>query len=287
MLAQEEPDRALGRALAWARQTGVAELHVIVPDEAGAVARRAAAFASPPSVWWVMGPELHRAEPEPLDQPAGLPSEVEPLVELVRRAGADPVVEHGVLIAEVLGLEVARIVLGDDGAVDIQVGVGKHDREAQRLLHGQRPPLDALTDAVEAVRERRRAGAPAHPANQLAPERWLRAVVVHQPALVGAARLAAVPPPRLRDDLRLANPAAAAGEDPAGRPVLVVCSVGIDLGLVPTATDARLLDGRHPRLVLLVPEGDDHPVTRDLASALRQPAEVVTIERDWRSRTVT
>jgi hypothetical protein len=66
--------------------------------------------------------------------------------------------------------------------------------------------------------------------------------------------------------------------------VLVVCSTGIDLDLVPFAADARLLDGRDPRLVLVLPDGDDHPVTRDLAGALRRPADVVTVGREWRSR---
>jgi hypothetical protein len=63
----------------------------------------------------------------------------------------------------------------------------------------------------------------------------------------------------------------------------VVCSVGVDTALVPLATDARLADGRNPRLVLAVPEGDDHPVTRRLAAALVEPAEVVTVPADWRA----
>ena len=70
--------------------------------------------------------------------------------------------------------------------------------------------------------------------------------------------------------------------DEQGRPLLVVCSVGIDVDLVPAAVDARLADGRGPRLVLTMPEGDDHPVTRTLAAALVEPAEIVTIPGDWR-----
>jgi hypothetical protein len=286
VLAKEEPDRALGRAMAWARGNDITDLHVVVNESGGALARRAAAFTHPPVVWAASGDELTQTEPEPLAPPAPLPPELEPYVDVVRAAGADPVVEHGVLIGEVLGLEVVRIV-ADETGVDVQVGVGKHDREAQRLVHGDRSPIDALADAVSAVRERRRAGAPAHPANQLAAERWLRRVVIADPALVGAARLEPVAPPRLRDDLRVPNPAPAAGEDAEARPVLVVCSTGIDLALVPSAVDARLLDGRDPRLVLVLPEGDDHPVTRDLASALRAAAEIVTVGRDWRTHPIS
>jgi hypothetical protein len=51
--------------------------------------------------------------------------------------------------------------------------------------------------------------------------------------------------------------------------------VGIDLDLVPTAADVRLAAGLPgARLVLAVPERDDHPVTRALAAMLTEPAEV-------------
>jgi hypothetical protein len=61
-----------------------------------------------------------------------------------------------------------------------------------------------------------------------------------------------------------------------------VCSSGIDLNLVPAAADAWLADGRDGcRLIIAVPSGDDHPVTRDLAAALREPATVVTVPADW------
>jgi hypothetical protein len=56
-----------------------------------------------------------------------------------------------------------------------------------------------------------------------------------------------------------------------------VCSVGVDLDLVPAAADVRLADGRDARLAVVVPERDVHPVTVALAAALVQPAEVVGI----------
>jgi hypothetical protein len=283
VLAAEEPARALGKAMAWGRQRRLAELHVLVPEGEGALARRAGEFMRPPVVWRTSGAELHRAAPEALPPVPPLPSDLEPYVDVVRETGADAVVEHGVLVAEVLGLEVARISAGELG-VDVEVGVGKHDREAQKLINVDRPPIDALRDAVAAVRERRIAGAPSHPANQLAAERWLRAVLCADPGLIGARRLAPAPTPVPRGDLRLPAPAPAAGEDAEGHPLLVVCSTGIDLDLVPFAADARLLDGRDARLILFLPDGDDHPVTRDLAAVLRQPAEVVTVGRDWRAR---
>lgn len=64
--------------------------------------------------------------------------------------------------------------------------------------------------------------------------------------------------------------------------MVVVCSTGIDVDLVPAAADVRLTDGRQARLILAVPEADDHPLIRDLAGALAEPAEIVAIPGDWR-----
>jgi hypothetical protein len=144
--------------------------------------------------------------------------------------------------------------------------------------------VEALDQAVAAVREWRSAAAAPHPAAALAAERWLRATVVSRPDLVGAAHLAPVPPPLPRGDLRQPAPAPAAGVDSDDRPVLVICSTGIDLDLVPTAADARLADGREGvRLLLAVPPGDDHPVNRDMAATLRRPAEFVVVPAQWKA----
>ena len=71
--------------------------------------------------------------------------------------------------------------------------------------------------------------------------------------------------------------------DDTGRPLVVVCSVGIDLDLVPTAADIRSAHDPDARLVLAVPERDDHPVTRALAQLLREPADIIPIAGDWRA----
>ncbi len=69
--------------------------------------------------------------------------------------------------------------------------------------------------------------------------------------------------------------------------MVAVCSIGVDLDLAPTAADQRAAfaaaTGSDARLVLVVPAGDDYPVTHELAAALAEPADVVTAPRDWRS----
>ena len=99
--------RALGPAFSWADQRGALRLSVIVPsDAAGVVARRAVLFRDPPSVWCADGRDLVAAVPTGLSPPPPIPQAVEDLVDLILDAGAEPVVEHGVLTGEVAGLEV-------------------------------------------------------------------------------------------------------------------------------------------------------------------------------------
>ena len=60
-----------------------------------------------------------------------------------------------------LGLEVARAVVDDHGPM-LEVGVGKHDRQAQGMVHGDEPTTAALARAVAMVKGHRRADAPHH-----------------------------------------------------------------------------------------------------------------------------
>lgn len=294
VLVDEGAVSGLGAALAWGRRHDRDELHVLVEDRGGSpapsgvLARRAAAFTAAPSVWRVDDRILHRAEPLPAvladvhEGPDVVPADVlDGLAAQISEHGADPIVEHGVLRAEVLGLEVARAVRSPVGEWTLEVGVGRHDREARREFRPNEPAGDALDDVVGLVRTWRSAGAIRHQANILSQERWLRAVAVAHPDLAGAASLTPVASPLPREDLRSSAPAGAVGLDAAGVPVVVVCSTGIDVDLVPTAADIRLHHAPEARLVLLLPESDAYPVTRQLAAALIEPAEVRTVPGDW------
>ena len=298
ILVEDRPERSLGGSLAWASRAGVEDLHLVLSGASGDVARRAAEFASPPSVWDAGGRALRPASPTPVPPEAEVPAAALALLDVLSGAGAVPVAEHGVLAGEVLGLEVARVAVNGSEAW-LEVGVGKHDREAQRLVHGDRSPLESLAAAVAEVRRLRVQGAASHPANLLSPERWLRAAVLDDPALAGARRLTPVSSTVARQDLRSRAPAPAWGVDEDGEAVVAVCSTGIDPDLVPLAADVRVAaragalapapwtdrpwDGAGPvRLVLLVPEGDDHAVTRSLAGALARPAVVRTVPAGWR-----
>ena len=285
VLAEDDPERVLGAALAWADRRGAGHVHVLTTGAAGALARRAGGFARDVTVWPITGPSLADATPaapDPLPAEQPMDPAAEPFVALIERAGAEALVEGGVLRAEVRGLEVARVEIDDEGP-HLAVGVGKHDREAQREIRGRGHGLDELFEVVRIVAEHRVAEGAGHAAFHLSPERWLRSVVVRRPDLVGAANLHPVPSPVVREDLRQAAAAPAAGQDADGSPVLAVCSVGTDADLVPSAVDAWLADGRQARLVVVVPEGDDHRMTRELVAALRTPAELRTVPPEWRT----
>lgn len=285
-LAEDEPSRSLGAALAWSQRRGASdgELHLLTTGAAGTLARRASLFDRSVTVWPIVGTALadEPASPEPLPPEPPADPDHEAMRVLFERAGAEAILEAGVLRAEVRGLEVARVDVDEQGP-HLAVGVGKHDREAQREIRGRDQGFDELFEVVRIVAEHRVAEGAGHAAFHLSPERWLRSVVVRHPDLVGAAELHAVPSPVLREDLRQAAAAPASGTDVDGAPVLVVCSVGTDIDLVPSAVDAWLADGRQPRLVFCLPENDDHRMTRDLVAALTVKTEIRTVPPEWRT----
>ena len=292
VLADDVPERTLGPALVWADREHVEELHIVVEgpaDAAATVARQAGLFAPPaPQVWIVAGTTLVPAAAAPPVRQPDAPAPPE-LVDLLMDAGVEIVAEGGLVRGEVNGLEVARIVHGTTTSgvpiaePQLEVGVGKADRELTAMVHGGLAPVDQLSRVVDIVREQRRPGAPRHPLNQLVPERWLRAVLCRNPGIVGVASLRPAPGVRARANLTERDIAIAAGAAADGAPVVVACSVGIALDLVPTAADAREAIDPFARLLLAVPERDDHPGTRRLAARLRSPADVVPVPGDWRA----
>ncbi len=280
--AADDSSRALGRSLALAAQRGIVDVHLVVDRDGGPLARRAAALDPPAHVWRAEGTALVPVEAEPLVEARGAPAGSAPLVALLRAAGAEVVVEHGVVFGEIRGLEVARIEPAVDGSLRLAVGVGRFDQEATEVMHGHLPTEEALAHAISEVRTHRHRHARPHPVNRLARERWLRAQLVADPEPVGLQVLAAVAPPSPRRNVRDPQPAAALGRDDRGARVLVVCSVGIDLELVPLTADLVLRE-RPERVVLAMPRRDDVPVQRTLAARLPVPTSFVHTEGDWPS----
>jgi len=281
VLLDAQPTHRLGAALAWATREGAGELHVITEAGSGVLARRAAELTTPIAVWHADERTLWPAVPEPFLPEPPVPSEHVRLRELIVAGGADPIDEHGVLAGEVRGLEVCRVV--DDpvtGEPHLEVGIGAHDREAFALMHGGVTTAESLHRVVTTVEEHRRIDAPLHPFNRLARERLLRWQLVNEPSMIGAVSLDPVAPPVPRLNVKDAVPCVAAGRDEAGGCVVAVCSVGVDLDLIPFAADARLAMEAGgdvvARLVVVTPARDRVNVTERLAGLLRRPCELAT-----------
>jgi len=283
VLVDQDPERGLGGALAWAVRRGAARLHVLADVGTGTLARRAEGFRLPIRVSHVEGRDLLPAVAEPLVAPVAVRPEHGALRELIVAGGADPVEEHGVLAGEVRGLEVCRVV--DDpvsGEVRLEVGIGAHDREVFQMLHAERPTVEALADVVGSVARHRVDEALQHPLNQLAASRRLRARLVEDPSLVRAASVEPVQPPVPRPNVKDQAPAAAVAHLHGGGLAVVVCTTGVDLDVVPWSVDAvaaqRATGAVVAECLIAAPRRDVVDIQERLAALCVVPTRLVPID---------
>ncbi|MEZ5245312.1 MAG: hypothetical protein R2707_09465 [Acidimicrobiales bacterium] len=268
----------LGGALVWIDRHSPAEVDLVVEHHGGIHARRAAVLAPECRVWTSSGGVVVAAVPEPIPEPLPRPDDAAHFEAALVELGLDVVCEDGILRGEIAGLEVARILHGPDGPV-LEAGVGRFDREAGVLLHAGRSPIEAVADAAAQVWPHRTPGAVSHAVNRLARERWLRAIVVADPIAFDIDLPALVEPVPPRANLLEAVPAAVFGTDD-DRSVLLVCSVGVDLGLIPAIAD--LMVAHAPDIVrIVVPVRDRLPHLERLATRLPVPTEIRVIETPW------
>ena len=285
--------RTLGAALAWAVRHDATSLHLVADQDAGLLARRAQRLSFPVSVWFPEERTLLPVVAVPLAVPAmPLAGHLE-LVGVIEAAGATANVEHGVVVGEVRGLEVCRVVdqptvghfaeLGDidmelpdraAGGDDVllEVGVGANDREAFRMLHGDIPTIDALAAVVDSVLAHRSPDAPQHPLNRLGQERYLRWQLEQDPALVSMSAVTATEPPQPRANLKDPIPCVARAVDADGRESMVVCSVGIDVDLVGFVADVQEM--ADAPVIVALRARDAVAITHDVLGLLTTPVDI-------------
>ncbi len=285
MLAPDgDAERAVGPALLWADRIGHRVEILVDPPVVSDVARRSAPFADQLGVWAIDGTTLRPAEPGAATQPPVLPDDELAFVSVIEEGGGRPVDDHGRLVAEFAGLEVARVTRNLEDEPQLEVGVGQADRELQHLVHGQLGRPEALARAIELVAEHRTPGAPMHPLNRLARERWLRSTVLADPALLDLSSFDTLPPLRPRSTVLGTVPIAGIGQHQSGQPVIVVCFVGIDTDLVVEAVDYRTrhLDAGGPPadLVVVVPERDHHALL-DRQAASVDDITITSLPTPW------
>ena len=155
--------RALGGVLAWGTKFEL-PIHLVVENDSGLLARRAALFDVDITVWHADERVLLPALAEPHLPTTQAKPEHLAFTELIQSSGADALVEHGIVVGEVRGLEMCRVV--DDvvsGVARLEVGMGVNDREAFAMVHGELPTEQALRNVIDAVAIHREPGANAVP----------------------------------------------------------------------------------------------------------------------------
>lgn len=285
--------RSLGAALAWAVRHEATSLHLVAEQDTGLLARRAQRFSFPVSVWFPEERTLLPVVAEPLADPARPSPDHLELVPVIEASGATTNIEHGVVVGEVRGLEVCRVVdqptvghFAELGDIDItptsamtpfegvllEVGVGANDREAFRLLHGDIPTVEALAAVVDAVLAHRSPDAPQHPLNRLGQERYLRWQLEQDPSLVAMTSVSPTEPPQPRPNLKDPIPCVARAVDSRGQESMLVCSVGVDLDLVGFVADVQeMVDAP---VIVALRSRDAVAITRDVLALLATPADI-------------
>lgn len=269
VLVDGDPVRALGGAVAWSLKHGK-PLHLLVESASGILVRRASMLDLPINVWHVDGTALLPAVAEPhLPVREASPAHLH-FVDLIASAGADPVVEHGVVVGEVRGLEMCRVVDdADTGVARVEVGMGAHDREAFAMVHGDLPTEQALRQVIDAVLPHRSPGADPHPLNSFGAERLHRWRAINDPASFGFDSVVPADPSVVRTNLKDTVPCVAVGHS-AGSRTLLAFVHGVDLDIVPFALDAADRHGASA-VVLVSRDRDVVGPIRSMAAAARVP----------------
>ena len=277
VLVTARHQRSLGPALIWALRNGATALKLFTDEKAGDLARIATHFDFAIEVFAVdSSGTAQLAMPTQVEKlEVGIADEM--FAEFIKSAGAEVVREHGVIVGEVCGLEVCRVVRVE-GESQLEIGVGAHDRETFKLLHGQTATTESLRKVIAEVVARRVAGAGVHPLNQLARERMLRDYVCRSPQLVGAEFLQPAQPPLPRTNLKDTVPCCAVGVSTTGEKMVVIFSVGVDPDVVSFGADARGQINSAAELIFAMPTRDIVPAIERVAQLMRRPARFVGVD---------
>jgi hypothetical protein len=284
-------ERSLGPALMWALRNDANALKLFSSECAGDLARISTHFDFVIEVFEVDAAGVARVAGPKIVEKIEVSVADEMFAEFIKSAGADVVREHGVISGEVCGLEVCRVVratdsgefggAGESGEAsdsELEIGVGAHDRETFKLLHGRTATIESLRKVIAEVAARRAVGAQVHPLNRLARERMLRHYVCQSPQLVGAKSLQVAQPPIVRTNLKDVVPCCAVGVSLTGEKVIVIFNVGVDPDVVSFGADARGQINGSAELIFAMPTRDIMPAVERVAQMLRRPARFVGVE---------
>ena len=277
LVNDETPQSALGKGILLLSRHPHLELCLIFEDatSAGIAARQATGLNIKCKVMLLHDESLAQVQPSSFPKPFEATPASKEFLKICQSAGVSTIYENGTWRGEILGLEVVRL----EGE-NIQIGVGRFDREAGELLNYEKSRSDQLVAASNQVRSQRNAEAGSHPLATLARERWLRHSLLEEPSLVELTDLEPIDLVHERENLRDPFPAAAIGKDEDQRKVLVVCSVGIDIALVPLVAETSQVH-LPDRIVLVLPPKDLLPVIHTISKFLKVPSSLIGVEGEW------
>jgi hypothetical protein len=272
----------LGSALHWFHRQGAEGLTVLADQAAaGDLARRAGLFQIDIEVLGVEGAALSAAVPSPVPTPPELSSELWQSAAVIVDAGLTLIDDHGRLTGEILGLEVARVEPASptdpSSEAALHVGVGEADRQLHGYVHGHLSDVEKLRQASATVAELRRPGNGMHPLSLLARPRWLRSILMADPSMAGLSELEPLVPLRAKAGVFDTEPAAAYSSVDR---VTVVCSVGVDLDLVPEAADYRQRVDSESKLLLVLPPRDVKLATGGVIDMVAN-TQILAVEPPW------
>jgi hypothetical protein len=276
VLIDGDASRSLGAVLAWTSRFEM-PVNLVVENHSRLLARRAELFDADVTVWHAHEKTLLPALPEPWAPIAVAKESHRAFIDVINAVGADAVVEHGVVIGEVRGLEMCRVV--DDnttGIARLEVGMGVNDREAFAMVHGELPTEQAMRNVIEAVAVHREPGANAHPFNQFGAERLHRWRALQEPALIGFTHLEPTDPPLPRTNLKDAVPCAAIGVTLDGDRAAAVFVNGVDIDIVPFAVDVASHLGA-TSVVIAARERDITPSIQRMAQKAKVSVQFVAL----------
>ncbi len=275
----DDHERSLGAVALWAGRAPTDRIVICTDDHGPDLARRAAALTTPAEVHLFDGPTTTPVEASGVPAAPVLDDGHRAWAGRFAAAGATPVDDHGRLVAEVRGLEMARTEPDPAGGVAIEIGVGRADREIHGMLDAGSDVDEVLRQTVGIVEGFRVAGG-THPLHRVARARWLRSLVLADPTLIGL-DVAGEPLPPLRstDTVLVTEPAAALFTPDDAPSVLVACTVGFDPDLGPELAD--LVERSLARRVIVVCPPRDERLVRRALDVVTVDADVVAVAEPW------
>ena len=143
-------ERSLGPALMWALRKNATSLKLLLSERAGELARIATHFDFAIEVFELDAAGVAYVAAPKSAEMIEVSVADEMFADFIKSAGAEVVREHGVISGEVCGLEVCRVVRATSaGEIDgtseseLEIGVGAHDRETFKLLHGRTATIES------------------------------------------------------------------------------------------------------------------------------------------------